>query len=65
MMISSPQWIWITIENYSQAYQRFLIMREVGHLPQCESDLFMHFMQKILHKVLAIYKKSCNFAADL
>ena len=25
----------------------------------------MHFMQDFLHKVLVIYKKSCNFAAVL
>ena len=26
---------------------------------------FMHFMQKILHKMLVIYKKCGNFAADM
>lgn len=30
-----------------------------------KEGVFMHFMQKILHKMLVICKKSGNFAADL
>ena len=38
--------------------------RQKGEWKEKEG-VFMHFMQKILHKMLVICKKSGNFAADL